>query len=159
MKFRMLRLFWRVLRLLRAWRTLSRLHCQGDAPAGCWFPPGVNGSEKGYYRSGILRQYCELWNNHEGPCRAAINHLGDRVGSGSPFEPERPRWVEAVEVFTPTQLSSLEEELRDRFEDAEKNWTQVQGSPHYPTIMSYAAKGSWSMVSMLLQEIWEGTDR
>jgi hypothetical protein len=67
--------------------------------------------------------------------------------------------VEAVEVFTPTQLSSLEEELRDRFEDAEKNWTQVQGSPHYPTIMSYAAKGSWSMVSMLLQEIWEGTDR
>jgi hypothetical protein len=55
MKFRMLRLFWRVLRLLRAWRTLSRLHCQGDAPAGCWFPPGVNGSEKGYYRSGILR--------------------------------------------------------------------------------------------------------
>lgn len=159
MKFQALRMSWRVLRLFRAWRMLSRLRCYGSAPAGCWFPPGVNGSEKGYYRSGILRQYCELRAKHAGPCRAPINHLGERVRGGSPFEPERPRWVEATEAFTPAQLSTLEEELKDRFEDAEKNWTQVQDSPHYPTIMSYAAKGAWSMVSMLLQEIWEGTDR
>lgn len=53
----------------------------------------------------------------------------------------------------------LEEELRDRFEDAATRWAEVCESPHYPLIMSYARKGAWSMVSMLLQEIWEGTDR
>ena len=62
-------------------------------------------------------------------------------------------------LLAPTQRAALEEELRDRFEDAERNWTQVQESPHYPLIMSYAVKGAWSMVSMLLQEIWEGIDR
>ena len=62
-------------------------------------------------------------------------------------------------LLAPTQRAALEEALRDRFEDAERNWTQVQESPHYPLIMSYAVKGAWSMVSMLLQEIWEGIDR
>lgn len=159
MKLRALRLFWRILGLFRAWETVGRLRCDGSAPAGCWFPPGVNGSEKGYYRSGILRQYCDLRVGHLGLCSAPINHLGERVRGGSPFNPEIPRWVEAVEVLTDVQRGKLEEELRDRFEDADKNWLQVQESPHYPTIMSYAAKGGWSMVSMLLQEIWEGTDR
>lgn len=64
-----------------------------------------------------------------------------------------------MKLLTPVRRAALEEELRDRFEDAEKNWTQVQESPHYPLIMSYADKGAWSMIGMLLQEIWEGTDR
>lgn len=53
----------------------------------------------------------------------------------------------------------LHEELRDRFEDAATRWAEVEESPHYPAIMRYARRGAWSMVSQLLQEIWEGTDR
>ncbi len=53
----------------------------------------------------------------------------------------------------------LVEEIRDRFEDAATRWTEVEASPHYTVIMKYARRGAWSMVSMLLQEIWEGTDR
>lgn len=94
MKLRVLRVFWWILLSLRAGEVMGRLRCDGNAPAGCWFPPGVNGSKKGYYRSGILRQYCDLRTGHAGPCLAPINHLGDRVRGGSPFDPERPRWVE-----------------------------------------------------------------
>ena len=64
-----------------------------------------------------------------------------------------------MRFLTPAQRAVLEEELRDRFEDAATRWVEVQESPHYPLIMSYAVKGAWSMVSILLQEIWEGTDR
>jgi hypothetical protein len=53
----------------------------------------------------------------------------------------------------------LEEELRDRFEDAATRWAEVRESPHYPVLMKAARRGAWSLVSMLLQEIWEGTDR
>lgn len=61
--------------------------------------------------------------------------------------------------LTVEQRAALEEELRDRFEDARERWSEVRESPHHPVIMSAAARGAWSQVSMLLQEIWEGTDR
>lgn len=53
----------------------------------------------------------------------------------------------------------LENEIRDRFEDAHVMWDRVLESPHYPPIMSLARRGAWSAVGSLLQEIWEGTDR
>jgi hypothetical protein len=61
--------------------------------------------------------------------------------------------------LTEDDTALLEEELCDRFEDAEARWDDVRQSPHYPVIMRYARRGAWSMVSQLLQEIWEGTDR
>lgn len=61
--------------------------------------------------------------------------------------------------LTVEQRAALEEELRDRFEDARERWSEVVESPHHPVIMSAARRGAWSQVSMLLQEIWEGTDR
>lgn len=61
--------------------------------------------------------------------------------------------------LTEDSVALLEEELQDRFEDAATRWTEVRRSPHYPVIMKYARKGAWSMVSMLLQEVWEGRDR
>jgi hypothetical protein len=64
-----------------------------------------------------------------------------------------------MKILTSDQRAALEEELRDRFEDAATRWAEVQASPHYPLIMQNARRGAWSMVSMLLQEIWEGIDR
>lgn len=61
--------------------------------------------------------------------------------------------------LTEDDSALLEEELRDRFEDAEIRWDDVKRSPHYTVIMKYSRRGAWSMVSQLLQEIWEGTDR
>ena len=64
-----------------------------------------------------------------------------------------------MRILAPERRANLEEELRDRFEDARERWPEVLASPHYPAIVSAADRGAWSMVSMLLQEIWEGTDR
>lgn len=61
--------------------------------------------------------------------------------------------------LTEDQRLTLHDELRDRFEDAATRWVEVLESPHYPLIMRNARRGAWSFVSMLLQEIWEGTDR
>lgn len=61
--------------------------------------------------------------------------------------------------LTEDSVALLEEELRDRFEDAATRWTEVRESPHYPVIMKAVRRGAWSLVSMMLQEIWEGTDR
>lgn len=161
MKIQVLRVSWRVLRLFRAWDTMDRLRCNGSAPADCWFPAG---SER--LREGLL------------PVRhpAAVLRLARRtrrslLGADQPPGRAGPWWVavrsrasplgggRVVSALTATQRAALEEELQDRFEDAATRWVKVCESPHYPLIMSYARKGAWSMVSMLLQEIWEGTDR
>lgn len=64
-----------------------------------------------------------------------------------------------MRTLTASRRAELEEELRDRFEDAATRWGEVIASPHHPVIMSAADRGAWSQVSLLLQEIWEGTDR
>lgn len=58
-----------------------------------------------------------------------------------------------------SDVELLHEEICDRFEDAEVHWPKVLASPHYLPLIKAARRGAWSLVSMMLQEIWEGTDR
>jgi hypothetical protein len=64
-----------------------------------------------------------------------------------------------IVTLTEDERFALHDELRDRFEDARARWVEVANSPHYPVIISASRRGAWSLVSQLLQEIWEGTDR
>lgn len=64
-----------------------------------------------------------------------------------------------MKLLTPEKRALLEQSLRGRFSDADERWTEVQESPHYPLIMENMRTGTYDMVGLLLQEIWEGIDR
>lgn len=86
MKLTLLRAFWRVMLLLRAWPVIDRWRCMGTARALTWMP--VEGPEGGYYRSGIQRQYCDLFAGHKGRCVAPIDELGRTIKGGAEFDSE-----------------------------------------------------------------------
>lgn len=64
-----------------------------------------------------------------------------------------------MKILTPAKRAQLERELRDRFSDADRRWSEVLASPHYPQIMEKMRVGAHDSVGYLLQEIWEGIDR
>lgn len=89
MEIKILRGFWRLALTLRAFWVLERLRCGDTAPAQCWIPD----PEGGYYRSGILRRYCERFRGHRGRCLAAMSALGHERSGGVEFDPEpRKEW-------------------------------------------------------------------
>jgi hypothetical protein len=58
-------------------------HCHGRKPALCWIPA----QPVGYYRGGILAQYCVRLRGHRGQCLARINRTGTRTPTY--FTPEQ----------------------------------------------------------------------
>lgn len=89
------RAVWALALKLRLWRVLA-MRCGGKQPALCWIPPSAPGACDGYYRSGILAQYCQLPRNHEDPlCLAPIDSYGDRKRGGARFIPEPAEEVSA----------------------------------------------------------------
>lgn len=74
------RLFWKIVDRLPwriYWLIYSRLRCEGSQPALSWVnDPSFQ--QGGYYRSGIMRQYCVRSRWHDGDCIAPYSHLGER---------------------------------------------------------------------------------
>lgn len=88
MKIKALRLLWRTALLLHL-NPLLNQRCFGYAPALCWIDDpvdGVNGVD-GYYRGGILAQYCHRFINHPGRCLAPIDDHGHKQPGGVEFTP------------------------------------------------------------------------
>jgi hypothetical protein len=95
MTLMMWRLIWAAALKLRLWSVLA-MRCDGRHPAQCWIPPSAPGAADGYYRGGILAQYCQLPRGHEHPlCLARIDELGNTVHGGSRFIPEPAEEVSA----------------------------------------------------------------
>jgi hypothetical protein len=85
-RFLALRTLWRTLLRARIVELPARIRCEGSCPADCWIPA----PEGGYYRGGILRQYCLLFTGHQGDCLAEIDDLGHSQPAGARFTPEVP---------------------------------------------------------------------
>lgn len=88
MKATAMHLLWRTALALHLFSILAHGRCPGYKPALCWIPTSDENEADGYYRGGILAQYCVRFAHHRGRCLATIDHFGRPLPGGSHFTPE-----------------------------------------------------------------------
>jgi hypothetical protein len=70
----------------------ARMECQHSTSTQCWIPGaddclGYSHLGSGYYRGGIMRQYCLRLRHRHGSCVASIDEYGNHARYGKPFIP------------------------------------------------------------------------
>ena len=73
-------LLWGCALKLRQYWLLS-LQCGSRLPVDCWIPDDGSG-DGGYFRGGILANFCLLFRGHKGDCLGPMNMSGQRVPGG-----------------------------------------------------------------------------